>query len=408
MKGRKRDTLPSKADPMKLTWTRDSVVSLKREDEVRTQGHVFTLTECEIERKVFNLRYHTCNDAYYRLGSDEAVIDGWENGIYAAVNVERHVDHDLAYLTRADGHRDASISWKVDLTGTGLVVDSIQALTLSRTLRGGMVTYDIVSPDAEQAPEQSGYKANGWQTLYLIAYLSGSRTEDTYDQTQLLYQSSLDDQDNFPLDILITLKPLQEILCTCTPDSEQSHKEGIQELVEIHLPPIEKCTCYFPNNHLENCPDANEQRTPVVADSVDGAQSIEDLSIVNNHAISLPGTPIHRKHYGSRASSGSSRSHKLSKRNRVQSSEPSGYDNSGAESPIRVHALRHVTSSEQFEMQELEVCELEKTSSRLGAQTSEARKAWTDGKQRDSESLVGDDDTGSTRRFCKGSLCTIS
>ncbi|XP_022105087.1 uncharacterized protein LOC110987015 isoform X2 [Acanthaster planci] len=410
MRERKKGAgLPLKADPTKLTWTRDSVVSLKRVDEVRTTNHVFTLTECEVERKVFQLRYSTRTDAYYRLGSSAAVIEGWENGIYTAVNIERHVDDEMAYLTRTAGYREGSVSWKMDLTDTGLVVDSIQALTLSRTLHGGIITYDIVSPDAQKNADLSGYIANGWRTLYLIAYLSGSPSEDSHDQTQLLYQSSLDEQDHFPLDILITLKPLQETLCTCKPDPEQTHQEGIQETAEIHFPPIERCTCFFPNNNNLGITEiANRPRTPFGSDFVDCAQSIESLSIVNKHAISLPGTPVHRKHYGSRASSGSSRSLRLGKRNRVQSLGQAGYDNAGAESPIRMHALRQMAPPDQSELRELEASKLDTTGGQLKPQNTEARKAWIDGKQRDCESLVGDDDTDSKGRFCKGSLCTVS
>ena len=53
-----------------------------------------------------------------------------------------------AYMTRYAGCETGSISWIFDFHDSGLVVDGVMVLTYSRTMPGGAVRYDMVSPDA--------------------------------------------------------------------------------------------------------------------------------------------------------------------------------------------------------------------------------------------------------------------
>ncbi|XP_033627462.1 uncharacterized protein LOC117290269 [Asterias rubens] len=433
MKGKRRNDFPNRAgvdsmklrpgvDSMKLR-PRDSVPSKKVEDELLQKSHVFTLTESEIERQVFQLRYHSWDDAYYRLGSTTAAIQGWDNGVYAAVNIHRQVQEDeMVYLTRKSGHQEASISWKVDLIDTGLVVDSIQALTLSRTLNGGIVTYDIVSPDAKPDIENLGRVTNGWQTIYLIAYLSGDSSHGCQEQTQLLYQDYLDVSDapnTFPLDILITLKPLQENLCTCGGQPVPFSQVKIeQDTPKIHTATIENCTCYFPQHSPNITQDVATSQQGTIKHLDTALYDNEDtggsapLSIVNQHEISLPGTPVHRKHYGRKLSPGSHRSHKLNKKNKIQNKaiapswDRASYDNSGMDSPTDVYESNSVKDGSEPELRVLEEGSLEMLETREGGRS---KLAWSDGRRKDIKAPVVAEDTHSTRRrFCKGSMCTIS
>ncbi|XP_072024817.1 uncharacterized protein [Amphiura filiformis] len=216
-------------------------------DKVTTIGHVFHPNIIEQQSKLFHLRYSPKDDCYYQLGSNTASVKGWRNGTNVAVNVMRRIgrraDIDLqwAYLTRYPGRQSGSISWKFDFTDSGLVVDDVTALTYSRTSPGGLVRYDIVSPDTcfndvSSAVQGDSNGFSGLKTLILVAYLDGIKTNQT--QTQLLYHEwstnnekkdmddklPLDVKDRLPLEIIIKLKTEGIPQCTC-PEGDSNNKQ---------------------------------------------------------------------------------------------------------------------------------------------------------------------------------------
>ncbi|XP_072164155.1 uncharacterized protein, partial [Diadema setosum] len=181
---------------------------------VHYPNHVFTLTEQESRVGCFRLQYSTRNDSYYRGDSSSPEVRGWKAGAFTVVNMQRYhaikgpEKGEWAYLTRKPRHSSGSISWCVDFGRTGLVVDQIHALTYGRTLPGGTITYDMISPDRLPSFEHR---------LIFVAYLDGGVSKHERAQTQLFFQDCVSNPNGFPFDLLITLKPAVAMATTLIP-----------------------------------------------------------------------------------------------------------------------------------------------------------------------------------------------
>ncbi|XP_003727660.1 uncharacterized protein LOC100888005 [Strongylocentrotus purpuratus] len=191
--------------------TRSKRLPKELADEVETPGNIFVLSEEERRAGLFHLRYSAREDAYYRYAQREPALKGWKEGAFNVVNMQRY--HAIkgpqigewTYLTRKPRHSSGSISWFLDLTQSGLVVDQVYALTYSRTLSGGNVTFDMRRPDC---PPSKGHKTeSSINGLIFAAYLDGGLRKRERAQTQLFFQDCLEDPEGFPFDLLITLKP---------------------------------------------------------------------------------------------------------------------------------------------------------------------------------------------------------
>ncbi|XP_070572104.1 uncharacterized protein [Ptychodera flava] len=233
-------------------------------DEVERPEHVFKPSEKEKKERLFRLRYNAKDDKYYRYGDEREEIEGWRNGVYTMVNVRRYKkqqnDCELVYLTRKPGYATASVSWKLDFRDTDLVVDTIQAITYSRTETGGQITYDMATEDPINY--RDGSLLNGWQTLVVIAYLDGGIAPCEHSQTQLIYQNITREPDFCPLDITITLKPLQKLCCTCGAKGGPSKPRN--DKIEKHKPadteanePVCTCTECTCKRYRRKLPDVN-------------------------------------------------------------------------------------------------------------------------------------------------------
>ncbi|XP_077995905.1 peptide-N(4)-(N-acetyl-beta-glucosaminyl)asparagine amidase-like [Glandiceps talaboti] len=228
-------------------------------DEVERPEHVFQLSEKEKKEKFFRLKYSAKENKYYRHDDNSSEIDGWQNGVYTMVNLRRYKkennDEELVYLTRKPGCASASVSWKFDFRDSDLVIDNIQAITYSRTESEGKITYDMATKDytRDKTGKGGGLLLNGWQTLLFIAYLDGGVTPYELSQTQFLYQNVTREPDFCPLDIIITLKPLEKLSCTCnlkkecTTDKDKMDKHKFtsnpdEDIIEP-VCTCDKCTC---------------------------------------------------------------------------------------------------------------------------------------------------------------------
>ncbi|KAJ8044193.1 hypothetical protein HOLleu_11582 [Holothuria leucospilota] len=103
-----------------------------------------------------------------------------------------------------------------------MVIDDVSAFTYGRTLRHGRLTYDLLSPDSVPSDSIRRRKnrnkklmLNGWQSLLIVAHLEGGGGKRQEDETQLFFQDCSNQPDFCPLDITITLKPMEFLRCTC-------------------------------------------------------------------------------------------------------------------------------------------------------------------------------------------------
>ncbi|PIK61170.1 hypothetical protein BSL78_01897 [Apostichopus japonicus] len=119
-----------------------------------------------------------------------------------------------------------------------MVIDDVSAFTFSRTLRTGRLTYDLLSPDSVPSDKslncqlKRNKSCNGWRCLLLVVYLEGDGNDG--DATQLFYQDCNEQPDFCPLDVTITLKPLEIITCTCPrsnklPPLSRTYSEGSRQ-----------------------------------------------------------------------------------------------------------------------------------------------------------------------------------
>nr|XP_054774853.1 uncharacterized protein LOC129283041 [Lytechinus pictus] len=217
----------SKEGHMNISTRSDKKRFLKElADEVETPGNIFTLSKEEKTARLFHLRYSTREDVYYRYGRKEPALKGWKEGAFTVVNMQRYHANkgpevgEWTYLTRRPRHSSGSISWLLDLTQSGLVVDQVYALTYSRTLSGGNINYDMRRPDC--LPSKKHNNESHINGLIFAAYLDGGLHKRERAQTQLFFQDCLEDPDGFPFDLLITLKPSdQQELKTNKPSRNQ-------------------------------------------------------------------------------------------------------------------------------------------------------------------------------------------
>ncbi|XP_048580324.1 peptide-N(4)-(N-acetyl-beta-glucosaminyl)asparagine amidase isoform X2 [Nematostella vectensis] len=183
--------------------------------------YVFEPSDNEIKRKRMRIRYSIAIDNYYRLTDDNLpshsspALEDWKSGTNGVESIFRKVEHDwkMAYLARNEGCQTGSVSWKVDVSESGLVIDTVDLVISSITFENGKVDWSIHGDDKEKQfikleggeSKQTLTRLRGAKTLTLTAQMSGGQGDNAWQHAQL-FRQSITHTDEYPLDIDITLQ----------------------------------------------------------------------------------------------------------------------------------------------------------------------------------------------------------
>ncbi|XP_066263318.1 peptide-N(4)-(N-acetyl-beta-glucosaminyl)asparagine amidase-like [Branchiostoma lanceolatum] len=185
-----------------------------QKDKSKAEPHVFRLSEQEKKGRLFHLVYCTANDKYTRLYNNVDMKVGWQNWAHTVQDVFRKEEHDwnMCYLARTEGATTGSVSWKLDLSGSGLCVQEIKVVARSQTFENGSISWQLCSGDKcillnGDAEGTKTRDLEGVTSFTLTADLRGGRGDHAWQHAQL-FRQALDRMEEFPLDIQVHLKPL--------------------------------------------------------------------------------------------------------------------------------------------------------------------------------------------------------
>ncbi|CAH1249561.1 NGLY1 [Branchiostoma lanceolatum] len=185
-----------------------------QKDKSKAEPHVFRLSEQEKKGRLFHLVYCTANDKYTRLYNNVDMKVGWQSWAHTVQDVFRKEEHDwnMCYLARTEGVTTGSVSWKFDLSGSGLCVQEIKVVTRSQTFENGSISWRLCSGDKcvllnGDAEGTKTRDLEGVTSFTLTADLRGGQGDHAWQHAQL-FRQALDRTEEFPLDIQVHLKPL--------------------------------------------------------------------------------------------------------------------------------------------------------------------------------------------------------
>ncbi|CAH1249563.1 NGLY1 [Branchiostoma lanceolatum] len=185
-----------------------------QKDKSKAEPHVFRLSEQEKKGRLFHLVYCTANDKYTRLYNNVDMKVGWQSWAHTVQDVFRKEEHDwnMCYLARTEGANTGSVSWKFDLSGSGLCVQEIKVVTRSQTFENGSISWRLCSGDKcvllnGDAEGTKTRDLEGVTSFTLTADLRGGQGDHAWQHAQL-FRQALDRTEEFPLDIQVHLKPL--------------------------------------------------------------------------------------------------------------------------------------------------------------------------------------------------------
>ncbi|XP_073230462.1 peptide-N(4)-(N-acetyl-beta-glucosaminyl)asparagine amidase-like [Porites lutea] len=201
------------------------------------EPYIFVPTDEEINNKRLTLSYCCASDKYFRGSKKETFLEGWKSGAAEVISVFRKYEYDWttvlsyllergvqegdltflqtgnAYLARLQGSPSGMIAWKVDLTSSDLVIDTVTITAKVTTTETGRVDWKLVGDDEDtQSLDFSNDQKllttsslSDSKTLKLTAKLSGGRGDVAWKQAQLFSQPIRSEND-FTFDITITLR----------------------------------------------------------------------------------------------------------------------------------------------------------------------------------------------------------
>ena len=182
---------------------------LARGETSQTQGgFVFKPTAEELRRGRIEWSYSAVEDRYRR---GPTTADGWASCVHTASAVQRKVETDwrMAYLCRTEGAAVGTVSWRLELAGTGAAVTRVLVRRHpSAEFGSGKVSWTLkahgfgVSP-TEGAPFDLNIPV-GCESVTLTAKLTGGSGDNAFQQAQLC-RASLDGDDS-PLEVTVWLK----------------------------------------------------------------------------------------------------------------------------------------------------------------------------------------------------------
>eukprot|EP00057_Strongylocentrotus_purpuratus_P002203 XP_003724039.1 PREDICTED: peptide-N(4)-(N-acetyl-beta-glucosaminyl)asparagine amidase [Strongylocentrotus purpuratus] len=171
--------------------------------------YVFRPTESEKREKLLHVRYNTARDKYIRISDGNQETDDWEKFAFTNICMTRkhEMDWQMVYLAREESMDRGWISWKFDLSGSGLVVDKVKVRASSKIYENAEVKWTLegdgnsTNLDGSDAIVEVTDLA-GSVHIELKAELSGG---SMWQHTQLFRQGE-DANNEFPLDVCIYLK----------------------------------------------------------------------------------------------------------------------------------------------------------------------------------------------------------
>ncbi|XP_078701033.1 peptide-N(4)-(N-acetyl-beta-glucosaminyl)asparagine amidase-like isoform X1 [Branchiostoma floridae x Branchiostoma belcheri] len=185
-----------------------------QKDKAKAEPYVFRLSDQEKKGRLFHLVYCTANDKYTRLYNSADMQQGWQSWAHTVQGVFRKEEHDwnMCYLARTEGATTGSVSWKFDLSDSGLCVQEIKVITRSQTFENGSVSWRLCSGDKcvllnGDAAGTTTKDLEGVMSFTLTAELRGGRGDNAWQHAQL-FRQALDRTEEFPLDLQVRLKPV--------------------------------------------------------------------------------------------------------------------------------------------------------------------------------------------------------
>ncbi|XP_071523936.1 peptide-N(4)-(N-acetyl-beta-glucosaminyl)asparagine amidase [Panulirus ornatus] len=172
---------------------------------ISTSSYIFELTQEEVKKKEFLVKYSSARDEYVRVTSAE-VIKGWQAGVRSAKDVMRkhEADWKMVYIARREGSSIGEISWQVDWTHTRLKVISVLVVFQHATFEAGSVVWQLCAGDSCFMGTKDGVMElsaedlqNKTTKLELSARLLNSQGENSWQHAQLFRQSD-SSTDQFP------------------------------------------------------------------------------------------------------------------------------------------------------------------------------------------------------------------
>ncbi|KAJ7380425.1 Peptide-N(4)-(N-acetyl-beta- glucosaminyl)asparagine amidase [Desmophyllum pertusum] len=206
--------------------------------ESQHEPYTFIPTDEEINDKRLRMQYCCASDKYTRGSKMEAFLGGWKSGAATVKSVFRKCEYDWrivcdylqrwrglkeadlttlrkgnAYLARLQGSPSGLVTWQMDFTASGLVIDTVTIVTESITTENGQVDWkleggeDIVQDLALNSDQVSitTSSLSGCKSLKLTASLSGGNGNAAWQHAQLFSQP-IDSEDDCSLDVTVTLK----------------------------------------------------------------------------------------------------------------------------------------------------------------------------------------------------------
>ncbi|XP_078095513.1 peptide-N(4)-(N-acetyl-beta-glucosaminyl)asparagine amidase [Mustelus asterias] len=178
----------------------------------RNTGFTFVATEKEKATKSFHVKYNVVENHYIRVSNDNEIINDWEKGVWKMDSVVRKVEQDwkMVYIARTEGSSCAKVSWKFECGSVGLRIDSVSVRSSSQTFQTGDIQWHLNSnlASVDLNGDQSTHSFpnfNGSTELILEAELSGGKGDVAWQHTQL-FRQSLNDRQEYPMEIIITLQ----------------------------------------------------------------------------------------------------------------------------------------------------------------------------------------------------------
>ncbi|XP_062516335.1 peptide-N(4)-(N-acetyl-beta-glucosaminyl)asparagine amidase-like isoform X2 [Corticium candelabrum] len=183
-------------------------------------GYVFKPSVEEVSLGMLCICYDAVRDAYYRsmvsdLHTDSTpTLEGWKNGVFTSSRVFRkeELDWNKVYLSREEGSLQGCVSWKIDLSGTGVVAECVLIKAEHKCFSSGKVEWTVATDDAKSLSVPLGgpnaidiSELNGAESCLITASLSGGEGDTAWQHAQL-FRSSSNEPLVCSLEIIVSLK----------------------------------------------------------------------------------------------------------------------------------------------------------------------------------------------------------
>lgn len=163
----------------------------------------------EVAQKTFIVQYTVSMDEYKRGNSQ--VIKKWQSGVYSVENIFRKEEFDWkhVYLCRTVGSESGKLSWKFDVSESGMTISEVEILCKTDLFENGQVNWAACNDETciSITPGESMYKTSefeGSTGFLLTAQLSGGKGDSAWQHSQLFRQHFSDS--SYQFQVIIKLK----------------------------------------------------------------------------------------------------------------------------------------------------------------------------------------------------------